>query len=116
MLTVHRSNHLESLADALSRELRERPQPPLVPEVVVVQSLGARRWLSFALAQRLGVAANLEFPFPAALVERAFNALVPRGRVSPIFRREVLPWRIHALLPELWDDPEFAELRAYGAN
>src|SRR5215203_6402471 len=104
MLTVHSSNRLERLADALGRELREKPQSPLTPELVVVQSLGVRRWLSFALAERLGVAMNFEFPFPTALIERAFNALVSGHRVSPIFRREVLPWRIHALLPELWEE------------
>lgn len=115
MLTVHSSNRLERLADALSEELRARPQPPLAPEVVVVQSLGARRWLSFALAERLGVAMNLEFPFPAALIERAFQVLAPTP-ISPVFRRDVLPWRIHALLPELWSAPAFESLRSYGGS
>ncbi len=113
MLTVYSSNRLERLADALSKELRANPLAPLTPEVIVVQSLGARRWLSFELAARLGVAMNLEFPFPAALIERSFQALAPTP-ISPVFRRDVLPWRIHALLPDLWDAPAFADLRAYG--
>jgi exodeoxyribonuclease V gamma subunit len=112
MLTVHSSNRLERLADALAQEMRERPLAPLTPEIVVVQSLGARRWLSFALAERLGVAMNVEFPFPATLVERAFHTLAP-SPLSPVFRRDVLPWRIHALLPGMWEEPGFESLRSY---
>src|SRR4051812_19827891 len=104
MLTIHSSNRLERLADALAAEMKRAPLPPMTPEVVVVQSLGARRWLSFALAERLGVAMNVAFPFPAALVEQAFHALVPHSPVSAAFRREVLPWRVHAVLPELWSE------------
>lgn len=116
MLTLHSSNQLERLADALARELRENPQSPLTPETIVVQSLGARRWLSLALAERLGVAMNIEFPFPAAVVESAFISLASRVPVSPIFRRDVLPWRIHARLPDLWEEPGFEGLKTYGSS
>ena len=116
MLTIHSSNRLERLADALAQALLDKPAPPLVAETVVVQSIGLRRWLSFALAGRMGLAMNVAFPFPAHLVERTFNTLLPRSPVSPIYRREVLPWRIHALLPALWDQEEFAELQRYGST
>ena len=98
MLTIHSSNRLERLADALAQALLNNPAPPLIAETVVVQSIGLRRWLSFALAERMGVAMNIAFPFPANLVERTFNALLPQSPVSPIYRREILPWRIHCLL------------------
>src|SRR6188472_4268017 len=98
MLTLHTSNRLEFLADALAAVLRNSPAPPLVPETVVVQSLGMRRWLSFQLAERLGVAMNIRFPFPAEFAAETFCAhlgVTP----SPVFQRDVLPWRIHAALP-----------------
>ena len=89
-LTLHTSNRLESLAEALAATLRAHPLPPLTSERVVVQSLGVRRWLSFQLAERLGVAMNVAFPFPAGLVEDAFSTLLPATPPAPRFRREVL--------------------------
>ena len=116
MLTICSSNHLERLADAIACKLSQHPQGPFTPETVVVQSLGMRRWLSFALAERMGVAMNVAFPFPAHLVERAFNAILPNTPVSPIYRRDVLPWRMHALLPSVWDEAAFGELKRYGGD
>ncbi len=112
-LTLHTSNRLESLADALAATLRAHPLPPLTSERVVVQSLGLGRWLSFQLAERLGVAMNVAFPFPAALVEDAFTTLLPATPPAPRFRREVLPWRIHAVLPGLLAQENFADLARY---
>src|SRR5262245_12702257 len=112
-LTLHRSHRLEWLADALAAELRRNPLPPLQAEHIVVQSLGLRRWLSFQLAERLGVAMHIEFPFPAEFVEKAFPAFAGDAAPSPVYRREVLPWRIHAVLPGLLQEREFAALRRF---
>lgn len=112
-LTLHRSHRLEWLADALAADLRAHPQPPLLPECVVVQSLGVRRWLACQLAERLGVAMHIEFPFPAQFVEETLGRLCPGETPGPFFRREVLPWRIHAVLPALLPQPEFSALRHY---
>ncbi len=112
-LTLHTSNRLESLADALAATLRDAPLPPLTSERVIVQSLGLRRWLSFQLAERLGVAMNVAFPFPAELIEDAFTTLLPSTPPAARFRREVLPWRVHAVLPGLLAEENFAHLAHY---
>jgi exodeoxyribonuclease V gamma subunit len=112
MLTLHTSHRLESLADALAGVLRESPGPPLVPEIVVVQSLGMRRWLSFQLAARLGVAMNIRFPFPAEFADQMFAAHLGRSP-SPVFLRDHLPWRIYGALPALLADDDFRELHHY---
>ena len=99
-LTIHRGNSLTSLADALAGVQRANPLPPLVAEPIIVQSLGMKRWLSFALAERLGVAANIAFHFPGGFVSQLFAAVLPDSKPSAVFDREVLPWRVLAVLPE----------------
>ncbi len=112
-LYVHRSNRLEELAEQLGT-LVEQPLPdPLQPEIIMVQSLGMRRWLGLTLAARLGVAMNCEFPFPHALAHQVFRSAFPDVPETPAFSREMLPWRIDALLPELITRPAFEDLRRY---
>ena len=113
MLTIHRSNSLSSLADALAEVQRANPLPPLVAEPIIVQSLGMKRWLGFAIAERLGVAANIAFHFPGGFVSELFAAVLPGAKPSAVFDREVLPWRVLAVLPPLLARPEFAQLAAY---
>ena len=112
-LTIHRGNSLTSLADALAGVQRSNPLPPLAAEPIIVQSLGMKRWLSFALAERLGVAANIAFHFPGGFVSQLFAAVLPDSKPSAVFDREVLPWRVLAVLPSLLTRPEFAQLAAY---
>ncbi len=112
-LTIHRGNSLDSLADALAKVQSAHPLPPLTPEPVIVQSLGMKRWLSFALAGRLGVAANIAFHFPAGFVSKLFEAVLHGSEPGRDFDREVLPWRILAKLPALLEQPAFAELHRY---
>ena len=50
-LYVHRSNRLEALAGQLAAIMRDPLRSVLQPEIVMVQSLGMRRWLSLELAR-----------------------------------------------------------------
>ncbi len=79
MLWVHRSNHLEQLAEALIEVLLggqgsgEGPERlhffnPLSPPPIAVQGRGMERWLSLRLAERLGAFVGGTFPFPEALL------------------------------------------------
>ena len=74
MLHVHHSNRLERLADRLCEVIAAPLGPALAPETIVVPNPGMARWLSLAVAQRLGVAANLDCVFPAAFVWRVLRA------------------------------------------
>ncbi len=104
-LHFHTSNRLGTLAEHLAGILAADPLPPLEREVVVVSSQGMRRWLTLALADRLGIAAGLALPSPGAfcrhLAERVLDA---RGageleNASPsLFDRGLLTWRIFAHL------------------
>ncbi|MCP2294060.1 DNA helicase/exodeoxyribonuclease V, gamma subunit [Nocardia amikacinitolerans] len=81
-LHIHRAERADALADALA-ELLATPQPdPFAAEVVAVPAKGVERWLTQRLASVLGVsaggsdgvAANIRFPTPAALVAEALAA------------------------------------------
>ena len=70
-----RSNRTESLADALASVVRRDPLPPFEQEAIVVQSRGMERWLTIALAERLGIWSNPCFPFPRTVIEQVLEDL-----------------------------------------
>ena len=45
-LILHTSNRLERLADRLAELIADPLRSPLLPEIVIVQSDGMRRWLT----------------------------------------------------------------------
>lgn len=98
MLSIAQSNRVDALADALAQSLREPRGAALEPETVIVQSSGMARWLSLALAERLGIAANIRFPFPAGFVWTLIGDVLPDVPRSSPFDPEVLTWRLMALL------------------
>jgi len=113
MLTVFQSNRLETLADALRDALLEDRGDPFAPETIVVPSGGVGRWLQFALAERLGIAANLRFAYAASLVWQLFGrVLADIPRDSP-FEPEALAWRFFALLGRERSTEAFAPVRRY---
>ncbi len=113
MLHVHHSNRMERLRDRLI-EVTERPLAnPLAPETIVVQHLGMGRWLALALARHHGIAANLHFPFPASFVWEMFTRTLTDVPDTSAFDRDVLTWRIMALLADSLEQPGFEAPRHY---
>ncbi len=112
-LILYRSNRMEKLAEALAGTLRAAPASPFVPDIVVVQSQGMRRWLSLELARQLGVCAHCRFPFPKQFVDETLAAVIPERKPSPAFDRAALEWRVMKLLPRLSNRPEFAAVSHY---
>lgn len=116
-LKIYTSNRMERLVDDLERVVRApRPEPftPFSKEIIVVQSKGMQRWLSMELAGRIGVWANCDFPFPNKIVETIFAAVLPECPAeTPVFRPEVMTWRVMGLLQEAIGQPAFAEISGY---
>ncbi len=117
MFTVVRSNRLESLVDALAERLREPLSDPFEPDVLVVPSPGMERWLSMALAERMGVAANLVVFRPRQAVELVLQRFLgePELRLED-WSRQRLTWRILGVLPRLLEQPVFEPVRRYAAD
>ncbi|MEZ5144871.1 MAG: exodeoxyribonuclease V subunit gamma [Acidimicrobiales bacterium] len=96
MLHLTVAGSLEPLADELADRLEVPLADPFTPEVVVVPGAGVRDWVTRRVAGRLGVAANLDFAFPAALVARVLgdDDGYRAWAVGP------LTWAIHEVLVE----------------
>ncbi|MEV6558981.1 exodeoxyribonuclease V subunit gamma [Nocardia sp. NPDC051756] len=91
-LHIHRAERADVLADGLAGLLATPLPDPFAPEVVAVPAKGVERWLtqrlssvlgvsgavafsaSFDAASTDGVAANIQFPSPSALVTTALAA------------------------------------------
>jgi exodeoxyribonuclease V gamma subunit len=115
VLTLVHGNRLEVLADRLVARLGEVPPPPLVPEVVIVQSTGMARWLSLRLARSLGIVANVRFRLPAAFLWDTFRMLLPGVPASSPLEPRVAVWHLRAILGQLEDGPSdlFTPLHDY---
>jgi exodeoxyribonuclease V gamma subunit len=96
-----RSNRTEILADALASRVCDEPLGPFETEAIVVQSLGMERWLTLALAERLGIWSNPSFPFPRAVIEQLLgNLLAGSSDQAKAYEPGRLKWTLAELLRE----------------
>ena len=115
---LYHSNALDLLAELLADELR-KPAPGqslLTPDTLLIPQVAMRRWLQATLAQRHGIAANLEFLTPGEFVARALDANL--GPSTDDLDAATLHWRLHAALtdPTLLAKPALSQLAAYVAG
>jgi exodeoxyribonuclease V gamma subunit len=113
MLKIYHSNRLESLVNRLADNLRVSPASPFESDIILVQSNGMKRWASIMLAQRLTIAANLQFPYPATFIWKMYQAVVPQLPDVSSFAKEALVWRILTYFDRLENEAVFAPLISY---
>lgn len=117
MLSTHRADRSDRLVDGLAAVLQTPRGDAFTTEVVAVPTRGVERWLIQRLSATLGasegghdgVCANVVFPFPATLTERALaaaTAVDPDGDPWPV-RRSVWPLLsvVDGHLEEAWLAP-----------
>ncbi|MDA1045142.1 MAG: exodeoxyribonuclease V subunit gamma, partial [Verrucomicrobia bacterium] len=114
VLKLYQGNDLEGLARRLSERIAIPSEgcSALDPETIVVQSQGMHHWLSMQIAQRLGVAANINYPFPEAFAQRLFDSNVAI-RTSNRFSPNTMVWSIFGALPGLLDQAGFDVVSRY---
>ncbi|MCU0645858.1 MAG: exodeoxyribonuclease V subunit gamma, partial [bacterium] len=112
-LNLYTSNRLEILADKLAGVLNAPLASPMEPEIIVVQSRGMERWLAMDLAQRLGIAANIRFPFPNAFIYEMIGKIIPGIPDASPFDSEIMAWKIMKLLPTCMRLTGFETIRNY---
>lgn len=112
-LTVHHSHRAELLAERLADLLAQPTASIFAPDAVVVHSRGLERWLAMQLASRLGICANVRFPFPDQLVSEVLAAALGPQIDPSAFGGDGLVWAIRAGLDELSDADALAPIRAY---
>lgn len=92
-------NRLDRLAAHLGARLAVPADPDsLAPEVVLIPQPALRHWLQQALAERCGVAANLDLCTPSEFVWRLLRAAHPALPDASPWDRERLRWQLYALL------------------
>ena len=105
-LAVFRASRVERLLMPMQSLLQmQGPAHPLAPVQVVGGHAGLRPWLLAQLAREAGcegITANIEVLLPSTWLERLAQDVLGESAVALApYRREVLRWRIHALLPQL---------------
>ncbi len=112
---VVNSQDLNALAAICAQVIRRAPLThPLVPEKIVVMSLGMRTYLNQEIARVNGIAAGLEFRQVWQLIWDIRRALFPLAS-DTLFARLTITWNIVSLYP-VWNDPcntAFARMQDY---
>lgn len=116
MFTLFHGNRQELLARLLAERLKADPADFFSAEAVVVQSGPMARWLQLFLAEELGIAAQLRFPFPAGYLWELFGAVLDDVPRSSPFAAGPLRWRLLRLLGQVRDEAIFDPLCHYLAR
>ncbi|MET0200059.1 MAG: exodeoxyribonuclease V subunit gamma [Rhodococcus fascians] len=110
-LLIHRATRTSVLASALADVLATPLSDPFAAEVVSVPARGVERWLTQRLSVSLGgdggdgVAANIEFPSPAKLVDEALADAAGFDPVDDAWSTDRVLWATLAVLDESMDQP-----------
>lgn len=112
-LNLYSSNRLEILANDLIEVVRSPLNSPFTPEIIVVQSLGMKRWLSLQIAQALGVWTNCRFVFPNVIISEIMHSVLPEAPGGRYFDVDVMAWKIMRILPSRLDKKNFAPVKTF---
>ncbi|MGL5336236.1 MAG: exodeoxyribonuclease V subunit gamma, partial [Enterovibrio sp.] len=117
MLKLYYSNQLEALREKIVTLIAQQPlSSPLQKECIIVPHSAQAQWLKLAVAQKLGVAANIEIFSPEQFLWRLQSALLPHCGTRNFFTRDALRWLICQVLPDLLSEPDFNALKIYLAD
>ncbi|HIG40648.1 MAG: exodeoxyribonuclease V subunit gamma [bacterium] len=114
MLELLQSNNMSALVNTFCQRNGNQVTDPFEATTVVVQSFGIGQWLKHQLAERTGIAANINCLLPADLIWQLYQMFLPQPqlpRESP-FSRHLLTWRLMQLLPNC-QTTEFEPVQHY---
>ncbi|NBW45957.1 MAG: exodeoxyribonuclease V subunit gamma, partial [Betaproteobacteria bacterium] len=107
MLHLHFSNRFEQLRETLIEHLAQETPGPFTAQEIIISSAAVTRHLQWALTERQGICANVNFSYLAQWIWRQIGQIVEIQSESP-FAPEVLTWRVYRAL----GDPEFVSVHA----
>src|SRR6202521_1491104 len=82
MIRLHYSNRLENLIAPLASAVAEhQPRQPLEPLSIVVPSRVVEQFVKYRLAETIGVAANLKFPFLRSYLAEILATADPKLKI-----------------------------------
>lgn len=91
---------MENLLLLLNKISQVSPIGVFEQEVIIVQNAGMQHWLNLAVAQERGISMNSRYALPSQYLWKLIRTIAGEDKVleqSP-YSREVLTWRIYALL------------------
>ncbi|MCL2316437.1 MAG: exodeoxyribonuclease V subunit gamma, partial [Actinomycetia bacterium] len=104
----------DGLCALMRDDLAVRPDDPFALDVLVVPSVGHRRFVSHALAETLGgVCAGIDFPTFSGLRHLVETSMGLAGPDPDPWNPDLLVAAVMATLEATWDEPWAAPLRAY---
>ncbi len=112
-LHIHRAERADALAGALAAVLAEPLPDPFATEVVAVPAKGVERWLAQQLSGVLGaapgtgdgIAANIRFPAPAALVEEVLAEATGIGAHTDPWAHDRVVWTLLRVIDDAVREP-----------
>jgi len=117
LINLYPANKMENLLLLLNKISEVSPLGVFNQEVIVVQNAGMQHWLNLAIAKERGISMNMRYALPAQYLWRLIRTLASDDNVpeqSP-YSREVLTWRIYALLAtkQIIEDTDFSPATQY---
>lgn len=116
MLYLVQSNKMECLADSLISCLQETAGQGVSvfdPDQILVQSPGMSQWLKIQIAEKLGIAANIDFPLPSSFIWQLYQQHIQHLPEQSAFTKPNMTWKLMSILPTLFEKPEFAAIEQY---
>ncbi len=118
LLSVHRAERADRLAEGLAETLAAPLEDPFVPDVVAVPTRGIERWLAQRLSTRLGtssgaadgVCANVEFPFPGRVIQGALAEATGLDPADDPWLPERSVWPLLEVVDDCLSEPWLAAL------
>lgn len=120
MINLYPANKMENLLTLLNKISHIYPVGVFNQEVIIVQNAGMQHWLNLAIASERGISMNIRYALPAQYLWNLIRTLASEDKVpeqSP-YSREVLTWRIYAILATetVINDDDFKPATAYWLN
>lgn len=111
---------MENLLTLLNKISQVSPVGVFNQEVIIVQNAGMQHWLNLAIANERGISMNMRYALPAQYLWQLIRTLASEEKVpeqSP-YSREVLTWRIYALIATdaVISDEDFKPATCYWLN
>lgn len=95
-IAIYTSNHITTLAEAMVAAISDKNTSVFTPRYIITQTEGMNNWLKHQVATQLGIAANLVFLNPGAIIEQIFIEL--GGIYGNKIKRQHLDWLIFVIL------------------
>jgi len=116
MLYLVQSNKMECLAESLISCLQETAGQGVSvfeSDQILVQSPGMSQWLKIQIAEKLEIAANIDFPLPSSFIWQLYQQHIQDLPDQSAFTKPNMTWKLMSILPTMLEQAEFSAIKQY---